>query len=278
MTEDAVKNSATNVVPSGSLIVVTRVGLGKVALTTEKLCFSQDSQALINNDNNVDEKYALYYLSEATKEFKHKSRGTTIAGVTKKQLKELLFPLAPLFEQQAIVAEIEKQFTRLDQAVASLKRAQANLERYKASVLKAACEGRLVPQDPDDEPAEKLLDRILAERRARWEEQEWQKLVIKAQKKVAQARRKAASRPARLSDLEPEEWQDLPEAEYARYLPKNDKWKEKYKEPEALDTADLPELPNGWVWATVEQLASAKARSIQSGPFGSNLLHSEFQD
>ena len=124
--------------------------------------------------------------------------------------------------------------------MASLKRAQAKLARYKASVLKAACEGRLVPQDPDDEPAEKLLERILAERRVRWEAQEWQKLVIKAQKKVAQARRKQDGRPARLSDLQPEEWQDLPEAEYARYLPKNDKWKEKYKEPVEVETAELP--------------------------------------
>jgi len=61
-------------------------------------------------------------------------------------------------------------------------------------------------------------------------------------------------------------------------VPKDDKWKEKYREPEGPDTADLPELPEGWVWATIEQLASEEPRSIQSGPFGSNLLHSEFQD
>ncbi len=46
---------------------------------------------------------------------------------------------------------------------------QANLKRYRASVLKAACEGRLAPQDPADEPADRLLARILAERRAKWE-------------------------------------------------------------------------------------------------------------
>ena len=64
---------------------------------------------------------------------------------------------------------IEKQFTRLDTAVAALERVQAGLARYKASVLKAAVEGRLVPQDPDAEPADVLLQRILAERRAMWE-------------------------------------------------------------------------------------------------------------
>ena len=78
------------------------------------------------------------------------------------------------------MAEIEKQLTRLDASVAALKRAQANLKRYRASVLKAACEGRLVPTEAelaqtegrDYEPADRLLARILSERRTRWESQE----------------------------------------------------------------------------------------------------------
>lgn len=77
-------------------------------------------------------------------------------------------PLPPLAEQHRIVAEIEKQLTRLDAGVAALRRAQARLQRYKAAVLKAACEGRLVPQDPNDEPAAVLLERILTERRKQW--------------------------------------------------------------------------------------------------------------
>ena len=78
------------------------------------------------------------------------------------------------------MAEIEKQFTRLDASVAALKRVQANLKRYRASVLKAACEGKLVPTEAelarlegrDYEPADQLLERILSERRALREAQE----------------------------------------------------------------------------------------------------------
>ncbi|RMG90219.1 MAG: hypothetical protein D6706_20000, partial [Chloroflexi bacterium] len=95
----------------------------------------------------------------------------------------------------------------------------------------------------------------LAERRARWEAQEWEKLVVKAKKKAAQARRKAQGQPTRLSDIPEAEWQAIPEAKYQRYLPKNDKWKARYKEPAALDTANLPPLPDNWVWATVEMVA-----------------------
>ena len=61
----------------------------------------------------------------------------------------LRLPLPPLPEQHRIVAAIEEQFTRLDAAVAALKRAQANLKRYRASVLKAACEGHLVPTEAE---------------------------------------------------------------------------------------------------------------------------------
>jgi type I restriction enzyme S subunit len=80
--------------------------------------------------------------------------------------------LAPAKAQVIIVAEIEKQFSRLDEAVANLKRVKASLKRYKAAVLKAAVEGRLTEdwrkQHPNVEPASKLLERILAERRTKW--------------------------------------------------------------------------------------------------------------
>ena len=130
------------------------------------------------------------------------------------QFADYPFPLAPLAEQRRIVAEIETQFTRLDASVAALRRAQANLKRYRASVLKDACEGRLVSTEAelarsegrDYEPAAVLLERILAERRTRWESQE--------------------------------------------------KKRGKYQEPSAPDTSALPELPEGWVCAMVEQLSS----------------------
>jgi type I restriction enzyme S subunit len=124
-------------------------------------------------------------------------------------LKTLQFPLAPLPEQRRIVDAIESDFTRLDDAVATLERVQWNLKRHRASVLKAAVEGRLVPTEAelahaegrDYEPASLLLERILAERHRRWHE--------------------AGDRG-------------------------------KYTEPAVQDTSDLPELPEGWCWTTVD--------------------------
>ena len=79
-------------------------------------------------------------------------------------------------EQREIVAEIEKQFTRLEAGVAGLRRVQANLKRYRAAVLKAACEGKLVPTEAElarqegrtYETGAQLLERILSERRQKW--------------------------------------------------------------------------------------------------------------
>jgi len=65
--------------------------------------------------------------------------------VPKQWLEQQTIPLPEPDEQRRIVAEIEKQFTRLEAGVAALRRVQANLKRYRAAVLKAACEGKLVP-------------------------------------------------------------------------------------------------------------------------------------
>src|SRR5690606_23228098 len=64
-----IENSAANLVPAGSIIVVTRVGLGKVALTSVPICFSQDSQALVGFNSLVLPDYAAYYLSQAVQIF-----------------------------------------------------------------------------------------------------------------------------------------------------------------------------------------------------------------
>lgn len=121
----------------------------------------------------IEAKYLFYYSLAPSflDPLEALQRGTSYPAVRDDDVRTQAIPLAPLAEQRRIVAAIEEQFTRLDAAVASLKRAQANLRRYRAAVLKAACAGRLVPQDPSDEPASVLLERILAERRAQWEEE-----------------------------------------------------------------------------------------------------------
>jgi type I restriction enzyme S subunit len=132
-------------------VLLTKDGAntGMVAINTLEEEFSLlSSVALLKPDRSILEpKYLRYFLEspEGTKRIAGKMTGTAIRRIILKHIKDAEMPLVPLPEQTEIVAEIEKQFTRLEAGVAALRRVQANLKRYHASVLKTACEGRLVP-------------------------------------------------------------------------------------------------------------------------------------
>jgi type I restriction enzyme S subunit len=127
-------------------------------------------------DERVEPKFLSYFLRQnSVRDFLASNVsgvGGSLMRVKPATLRDFPFAYPERSEQRTIVAEIEKQFSRLDEAVASLKRTKANLKRYKAAVLKAAVEGKLTAnwrkQHPDVEPASKLLERILTERCARW--------------------------------------------------------------------------------------------------------------
>ncbi len=163
---------------------------------------------------------------------------TNLASLNSTKLKALPVLVPPQAEQVRILEAIESYLTRLDDAMATLEHVQHNLKRYRASVLKAAVEGRLVPteaelaraQGRESEPASVLLERILAERRLRWEEAELAKLKAKGK------------------------------------VPKNDTWKTKYVEPAGPDINELPELPEGWCWSTLDALASVKGGITKGQP------------
>ena len=106
ISEKAIKESATNLIRRGNVIVVTRVGLGKLFRNDFDVCISQDSQGLIVRDE-VSSDYLVYVLKDRVENFKKISQGSTIQGVTKKQLSGIRIPLPPLEVQQEIVAEIE---------------------------------------------------------------------------------------------------------------------------------------------------------------------------
>ena len=106
ITEKAIKESATNLIKKGNVIVVTRVGLGKLFKNDFDVCISQDSQGLILKDV-VNADYLVYVLKERVENFKNVSQGSTIQGVTKRQLSEIQIPIPPLEVQREIVSEIE---------------------------------------------------------------------------------------------------------------------------------------------------------------------------
>ena len=117
-------------------------------------------------------RFLLYILQSETIRslFMQKAVGSTIASVPMKSLISLVIPLPPLAEQKRIVAKIEKlmplveEYGRMEETRLQLDAdLPATLEK---SILQEAIQGKLVPQDPNDEPASELLKRIAAERKA----------------------------------------------------------------------------------------------------------------
>jgi type I restriction enzyme S subunit len=168
--------------PQHGDVLLTKDGVntGTVAVNSLDEEFSLLSSVAILRPRRdiLDSRFLRYFIEspQGSRNILGKMSGTAIRRIILKRIKEATIPLPPLEEQQLIVAEIEKQFTRLDAGVASLKRVQTELKRYRASVLKAACEGRLVPTEAElarkenrsYESGEELLQRILKERREKW--------------------------------------------------------------------------------------------------------------
>ncbi|MDA3787780.1 MAG: restriction endonuclease subunit S [Desulfobacula sp.] len=228
------------ILPPDSVLVSCIGNLGKTGITSATVAFNQQINAIIFSDSVVS-KYGFYYAQTLKNWLYRVASATTLPIVNKGKFQNAPIPLAPFNEQKRIVAEIDKQFSRLDEAVDNLKRIKANLKRYKGAVLKAAIEGKLTEEwrkvNPDVEPADKLLKRILIERRRKWEETELAKM-------------KATGKE-----------------------PKDDKWKKKYQDSPQIDESLLPALPNGWEWSNLPQIGEINRGKSKHRPRNAPFLY-----
>lgn len=205
------------------LTIVGTIGRSAIVSSGTKAFTLQRSVAVLT-PVGIYQKFLMYFFQSpfGQEYFNKNAKGTAQKGLYLKILGRMPIRVAPLNEQTRIVAEIEKQFSRLDEAVENLNRVKANLKRYKAAILKAAVEGRLTEEwrkaHPDGEPAVKLRDRILSERRKKWEESELAKMKAKGN------------------------------------VPKDDKWKKKYKEPIKPNLKNISIIPDNWQWLASDQL------------------------
>ncbi|MBL1140405.1 MAG: hypothetical protein HND53_00040 [Proteobacteria bacterium] len=177
--------------------------------------------------DKAEPKYLMYFMQN----YKFREHlcmnvtgvGGSLTRIRPKIAEDYKIPLAPLEQQKRIVAKIEELFSHIDAGIEALKKAKQLLKQYRQSVLKAAVTGELTKEwreaNKDNlEPASKLLERILKERRKKWEEQQLEQFKAKGK------------------------------------IPKDEKWKEKYKEPEPLEKIPENELPDSWNWVAIGQI------------------------
>lgn len=211
------------VVNKGDVLIGMSGSLGKVSLYLSDAPALQNQRTglLIVDEQASDKPFALYALKYVEPQILEQGKGVAVQNVSASQIESCSFLLPPLAE---------------------LKAAQKKLGQYRQSLLKAAVEGALSAEwrakNTPSETGAQLLERILIERRARWEAKQLAKF-----------------------------------AEQGKSPPKD--WQKKYPEPVQPDTTDLPELPEGWVWASVDQLSPddlANGRSVPSADVGAKVL------
>ena len=212
---------------------------GKGALVPQlprRYAFGSTEFHVLRPKDAVAGKWLSYYLAQP--DFRRVAR-QNMAGtagqlrVPAKWLSTVGVPVPPRCEQTRIIEKLEELLSDLDAGVTELKAAQRKLAQYRQSLLKAAVEGALTADwraahGPPQETGADLLQRVLTERRARWEQKQLAKFVD--QRKTA-----------------PHGWQT------------------KYSEPIAPDLNHLSALPEGWKWASVAQVAAETLIGLDRG-------------
>jgi len=195
ISEAGLKDSSSNLVPPGNLIVVTRMGLGKISINRIPIAINQDLRALfLSSQASIDYYYNFF------KTYGFDGSGLTVKGIRVEELLNTPFPLPPLAEQHRIVAKVDELMALCDQLEAARNQREAHrdklvaaslnrisntvadeatqaasfhlthlprlttkpehIKQLRQTILDLAVRGRLVEQDPNDEPAAELLKRL----------------------------------------------------------------------------------------------------------------------
>lgn len=228
ITELAVKETNAKVFPKHTLLVAmygegkTR---GKVSELLVEAATNQACAALVfGGEASKLRPFVKLFLQKNYNDIRRLSSGGVQPNLNLGIIKATKVPIPPLNEQRRIVAKIEALKARSQRVKEELEAIAPLLDQFRQSVLAAAFRGDLTAdwreKNPDVEPASVLLERIHAERCRRWEEAELEKMKVQGK------------------------------------TPKDDKWKAKYREPVKPDVSRLPELPEGWIWASWDEVSN----------------------
>jgi type I restriction enzyme S subunit len=137
--EVAVKESSTNVIPSGNVVLASRVGLGKVIQLKQDTAINQDLRALIPRENSkIDSNYLYYWTLSITPEIIAAGKGATVQGVTLPFLENLLVPLPSLDKQVEIVKKLDSAFGEIELLKARIKNEKDYVVALRQSLLNSA--------------------------------------------------------------------------------------------------------------------------------------------
>ena len=156
-------------VHKGTVVVTLQGSIGKVAITQYDSYVDRTLAIFHRIYGQIDKMFFSMVLKNKFENEALHARGATIKTITKEEFQSFVLPLPPLAEQKRIVAKIEDLLPKVEEygkAQEALDKLNEELpEKLKKSVLQEAITGKLVPQDPNDEPASVLLNRIREEKK-----------------------------------------------------------------------------------------------------------------
>lgn len=150
ISDKAVENSSTNVIPAGNVIIATRIGLGKVFMNTVDMAINQDLKGIIPKKELIEAEYLLWYLLSKTEKIESMGTGTTVKGIRLEQLKGIFIPIPQKNEQKKIVSILNK----LEGKIANERKKHITLLSLKKGLMHVLLTGKVrvkVDDKVDDE-------------------------------------------------------------------------------------------------------------------------------
>ena len=160
ITQKALKETSVKLNPAGSvLIAMYGATIGKVGILTFPATTNQACCACVEYEA-TDQQYLFYFLLSHKENFIRQGGGGAQPNISKEKIVETLLPLPPFNEQKRIANEVEKWFSIIDKIERGTIELESYVKQTKSKILDLAISGKLVPQDPNDEPAIEILRRI----------------------------------------------------------------------------------------------------------------------
>jgi type I restriction enzyme S subunit len=241
-----IKSGKQRVEPSDVLICKINPRINRVWIVGAKGEHEQIGSTewiIIKPIKNVLPEYLLYFCRSNTFRSLLNSEISGVGGSLTRARPKLVFkyevPIAPLAEQRRIVAQLDAVMQKLEASQERLEKLPELLKKFRQAVLAAAVSGKLTEAWRAEQPRGETGADLLDR--------------IRAERRA--------------------QWE---EKQLAKMKGKQLSLNKKYKEPAAPDTSELPELPEGWTWVTVQQLGAIGQQAVMTGPFGTSLGKDDF--
>ncbi len=143
ITKIGLENSASNLIPAGTLVISTRMGLGRIAKTKIDLAINQDLKAIFPK-KELDNDYLFWFYKSKSNEIVDSGTGATVSGVRLDYIRGIKIPLPPLPEQKKIVAYLDSLSEKAKKLQELQSQTAADLKALKQSILHKAFSGELI--------------------------------------------------------------------------------------------------------------------------------------